>query len=377
MPEARHRLLAERTWFMVLLLVVLWPVGLALMWEEPRFPRGARIALSALVPVLSIALLVTVALAWPGSGDAGQGANASQSPTSTAVSVQAPVVTPPVTSTTVAPSQTATTDAAAPTTSISGIPSTWTTSTVTFTLTALDDSSGSGVAATFYTLNGSSPTTYTKAVSISTAGTTTVTYYSVDKAGNAETALSALVLIDKTPPTLSIGTNKTAIYTGTATVTASAADSMSGIKELDMRLDGKGGWTAIASLSTSVPGKHKVEAQAYDNAGNWRYVYKYIAVYGAPSLTIKASKVSTTSISASGTVVPKQKTNLTLVLQKYFATSKVKWQSAGSKTVTTGNSGTWAGTFTGLGNNTYRVQVQYKAHGYYKATTSGWAQVKI
>ena len=276
-----------------------------------------------------------------------------------------------------APSQTATTDAAAPTTSISGIPSTWTTSTVTFTLTAVDDSSGSGVAATFYTLNGSSPTTYTKAVSISTAGTTTVTYYSVDKSGNAETALSTVVLIDKTPPTLSIGTNKTAVYTGTATVTASAADSMSGIKELDMRLDGKGGWTAIASLSTSVPGKHKVEAQAYDNAGNWRYVYKYIAVYGAPSLTIKASKVSTTSIAASGTVAPRQKTNLTLLLEKYDPYNSNHWPSAASKTVTTGNSGTWAGTFTGLGNNTYRVQVQYKAHGYYKATTSGWAQVKI
>jgi hypothetical protein len=230
------------------------------------------------------------------------------------------------------------------------------------------------VAATFYTLNGSSPTTYTKPVSISTAGTTTVTYYSVDKAGNAETALSALVLIDKTPPTLSIGTNKTAIYTGTATVTASAADSMSGIKELDMRLDGKGGWTAIASLSTSVPGKHKVEAQAYDNAGNWRYVYKYIAVYGAPSLTIKASKASTTSISASGTVVPKQKTNLTLVLQVYRTSSK-SWHSAASKTVTTGNSGTWAGTFTGLGAGKYQVQAQYKAHGYYKAAASSWAQV--
>jgi hypothetical protein len=214
---------------------------------------------------------------------------------------------------------------------------------------------------------------YTKPVSISIQGTTTIGYYSVDKSGNAETALSALVLIDKTPPTLSIGTNAKATYTGTATITATAADTLSGVNSIAMKLD-NGTWTTVSSLAVTAPGKHTVYARAYDNAGNWRIVDKVIAVYGAPTLSIQASSTSTGTIAASGTISPKQKTNLTLVIEQSRAGGK--WGPEVKYTVSTGSGGTWGsdGRLKRL-SGTYRVQAQSAAHGYYKAAASPWVSV--
>ena len=354
---------------MVLLLILLWPVGLALMWEEPKFPRGARIALSALVPVLSIVLAGGAAFALTGNASAQSGTNTGRTATSTAVPGQTPVDTG---SSTVAPSQTPTAGAGAPTTSISGIPSTWTTATVTFTLAATDDAAGTGVATTFYTENGSSPTPYTHSVSISTQGTTTVGYYSVDKAGNAEAALTAQVLIDKTAPTLS--TDAKTSYTGTATVTASAADTLSGVSRVEMRLNGKGAWTSANSIQTDVAGAHKVEARAYDNAGNWKSVWKIIGVYGKPTLGIVASSPATGSIAVTGSISPAQKTTLTLVVQAKRTGNT--WHAVGTYKVPTFKAGIGVKKLSGLGAvKTYRVQVRSAKHGFYAYAESGWLQV--
>ena len=51
-------------------------------------------------------------------------------------------------------------------------------------LTPVD--AGSGIYATYYTLNGSGVTTYTAPIAVSTEGTNTLKYYSVDMAGNVE-----------------------------------------------------------------------------------------------------------------------------------------------------------------------------------------------
>jgi hypothetical protein len=61
-----------------------------------------------------------------------------------------------------------------------------------FTLTASDDSSG--IAHTYYTLNAGSPIEYTSPFELAGAdGTYTVSYYSVDNAGNVEAAKSITV----------------------------------------------------------------------------------------------------------------------------------------------------------------------------------------
>jgi hypothetical protein len=75
----------------------------------------------------------------------------------------------------------------------------------TVTLTATDNAGGSGVAATYYTTNGTTPTTSSAqgtSVLLSTDGTYTIKYFSVDVAGNAESVKTAgtAITIDKTAP---------------------------------------------------------------------------------------------------------------------------------------------------------------------------------
>ncbi|WP_345505361.1 chitobiase/beta-hexosaminidase C-terminal domain-containing protein, partial [Pedococcus ginsenosidimutans] len=77
---------------------------------------------------------------------------------------------------------------------------------VAVTLTSTDNTGGSGVASTRYTLDGTDPTTsstlYTAAVPLS--ATTTVKYRSWDVAGNAEVTKSQLVSVDNAAPVTSM-----------------------------------------------------------------------------------------------------------------------------------------------------------------------------
>jgi hypothetical protein len=78
----------------------------------------------------------------------------------------------------------------------------WFVSDVTVTLTATDDLSG--IAETWYRINGDSWSIYQQPLIITTEGTSTVYYYSTDNAGNIEETMSMTVKIDKTSPTITI-----------------------------------------------------------------------------------------------------------------------------------------------------------------------------
>jgi peptidoglycan/xylan/chitin deacetylase (PgdA/CDA1 family) len=111
------------------------------------------------------------------------------------------------------------------------------TGSVSVTLAATD--TGSGIASTHYTTDGSTPTlsspTYTGAFLV--ASTATVKYASWDIAGHAETAHSQTITVqqqsaDTTPPTTTISCNGAACsstaYTGPVTVTLTATDNPGG-----------------------------------------------------------------------------------------------------------------------------------------------------
>ena len=82
-------------------------------------------------------------------------------------------------------------------------------SAVTFTLNASDPAPGSGVAKTYYEVNGDGWKTYSGPFTVKYTGNYAVQYYSVDNAGNIGTTHSASFVIDPvlslSPATLSFG----------------------------------------------------------------------------------------------------------------------------------------------------------------------------
>ena len=174
-------------------------------------------------------------------------------------------------------------DTIAPTTSVlcnGGTCSTgwYSTSPVSVTLTATDNSGGSGVKASYYTTNGATPTTsssvYSRAFSVS--GTSTVKFFSVDNAGNREAVKSALIQIDRTAPTTSIACNGGACsagtYTAPVTVSLTATDNSggSGVKATYYTTNG----ATPATSSTVYGGAFTISVTStirffsVDNAGN-------------------------------------------------------------------------------------------------------------
>ncbi len=81
---------------------------------------------------------------------------------------------------------------------------TWTNQSVSVSLSATDNAGGSGVAHTYYILDSGSQTEYSTPVTISSEGSHTITFWSVDNANNEETPHhSVSVNIDLTKPTIS------------------------------------------------------------------------------------------------------------------------------------------------------------------------------
>jgi Bacterial Ig domain/Chitobiase/beta-hexosaminidase C-terminal domain/Bacterial Ig-like domain/PASTA domain len=183
---------------------------------------------------------------------------------------------------------TVTSDTTAPaTTDDTGtIGSAWRNTPVTVTLNPSD--SGAGVAATYYTTDGSTPTTSSSqgtSVDLTSNGVYTIKYFSVDRVGNAEAVKTAgtqirVDLTNPSAPALTLSESSafahvidTTVYvksgqTGTYTVAATSSDPLSGINK--MRFPG-GVDDTVSPYQTiyaldDLTGTQTVTA--YDNAGN-------------------------------------------------------------------------------------------------------------
>lgn len=170
-------------------------------------------------------------------------------------------------------------DTAAPSTTdnTSAIGNAWTNANQTVTLTPADPLSG--VATTYYTTNGTTPTTASTqgtSISLTVAGTYTIKYFSVDAAGNAEPVQTAgtQIRIDKTLPattdnTAAIGNAwKTTAQTVTLTPTDTGG---SGVAATYYTTDGNDPTTASAqstSILLSTPGTFTIKYFSMDAAGN-------------------------------------------------------------------------------------------------------------
>ena len=172
-----------------------------------------------------------------------------------------------------------------PATTASGVPSGYSASDVTVTLSPTD--AGSGVSDTLYSVDNG-PTQHGTSVLIpapsngSNDGSHTISFQSVDAAGNVESPHSVVVLIDATPPACP-SCSASDYLKGTVTVSATPTDSGAGIASVDFQYSPDGTtWTTIGTDSTGVSGTYSVSwdttvpgdgayhlrARIHDNASN-------------------------------------------------------------------------------------------------------------
>jgi peptidoglycan/xylan/chitin deacetylase (PgdA/CDA1 family) len=153
----------------------------------------------------------------------------------------------------------------------------WYNDTVQATLLPTDNTGGSGVDKTYYTTNGTTPTTastvYTAPITV--AATSTLKYFSVDKKGNAEPVQSQLIQIDSVAPTTTISCNNAACaasYLNSVTVSFTRTDGAggSGVASTHYTTDGTDPtlispmYTAPFALTSSAT----VKFRSWDLAGN-------------------------------------------------------------------------------------------------------------
>ncbi|MEF3306329.1 M60 family metallopeptidase [Paenibacillus sp. GYB003] len=142
----------------------------------------------------------------------------------------------------------------------------WHNAAQTVTLTAADE--GSGVAKTFYSVDGA-PYAEGRTILIESEGTHTIRYYSVDAAGNEEAARTATVRIDKSGPAVEATVTGSVYQTAPIAIDVHVADPLSGVASAVYELDGAaiGGPIVIEPLTLSVGG-HTLRVTAADHAGN-------------------------------------------------------------------------------------------------------------
>jgi len=165
----------------------------------------------------------------------------------------------------------------------------WYVSKVNVTFNASDPLSG--IAFTKYKIDDGDWENYSNGVIVGSNGTHTVYFYSVDNAGNVEGEKNFTIKIDRKAPSVSLTVpkdgylylfgreilptafGKTKII-GKLTAVATASDTLSGIRSVNFKLDGKLLWMDFNSpYQVELPGAfprsiHTLKVTAYDNAGN-------------------------------------------------------------------------------------------------------------
>jgi hypothetical protein len=129
---------------------------------------------------------------------------------------------------------------------------------------------GSGVAATYYALDGAAQVAGTS-VSVTAPGTHSLAFWSVDVAGNVEArktvsfTITVPAPVDATAPVTT--SDATASYVSSALIKLAATDAGSGVAATYYALDGAA-QVAGTSVSVTAPGTHSLAFWSVDVAGN-------------------------------------------------------------------------------------------------------------
>ncbi|MBE1444898.1 OmpL47-type beta-barrel domain-containing protein [Paenibacillus sp. OAS669] len=161
---------------------------------------------------------------------------------------------------------------------ISGAPSDWTAEDVNLTLTPGTDAE-SGVNRTEYSLSGATAqdwTPYTEGtpITITNSGQTQISARTVDNAGNLSSTTTAVVKIDRVPPTAPAINRSSSSWSSadvTFTLTGAADTAGSGVNRLEFSMTGATtlDWIAYTgTVTVTAEGQTTIKARAIDNAGN-------------------------------------------------------------------------------------------------------------
>lgn len=153
-------------------------------------------------------------------------------------------------------------DKTAPVT-VSNVENQWYTEAVNVELTATDDLSG--VKTTYYSIDDAEKSEGTS-FTVETEGVHTITFYSVDNAGNIENQNTVEVKVDKTVPTTESNVEDQ-WYTEAAKVELTATDELSGVKATYYSIDGAE-FSEGTSFTIETEGVHTITFYSVDNAGN-------------------------------------------------------------------------------------------------------------
>jgi hypothetical protein len=151
---------------------------------------------------------------------------------------------------------------------------------VTVTLTAVDNGNGSGVAHTYYMIDGVQHE-YTSPFDVAEGdytGQHTLAYFSVDAAGNLENARLLGIKVDTTAPTMNLTVYNTTngkittpdangYYIGGVNANLTASDNTSNVRNISYSFDGTT-WYSYNSNFALPDGQYTLLFGSYDNAGN-------------------------------------------------------------------------------------------------------------
>lgn len=152
----------------------------------------------------------------------------------------------------------------------------WYVTDVWIALTAIDNESG--VNATYYQIDTPPWLVYTWAFNLTTDGRHTISYYSIDNAGNAEPTHQQLINRDTISPVTTLSYDN-------GLVTFSAVDLTSGVNYTMVQIDG-GGWMRFtAPIQIPGGGSHVVSYYSVDRAGNQEEI-NTTTIGNQPSLEI-------------------------------------------------------------------------------------------
>ena len=135
----------------------------------------------------------------------------------------------------------------------------------------------SGLANTFYSLDGGPTQTYSSALAVSSEGQHQLSFWSVDRLGNSETHQTVTIKIDQTGPTTQNAVSGPSgggnYFVGAVQFSLTAADNLSGVAAIYYRIDGGATQTYSSAFTLSGDGTHVVDYWSTDAAGNSQNSY--------------------------------------------------------------------------------------------------------